>query len=44
VPLRIPIDHAFVGPGLEVLDVHTGAAFGSDHLPLCVTVRAISPR
>jgi endonuclease/exonuclease/phosphatase (EEP) superfamily protein YafD len=44
LPLRIPIDHAFVGPGLEVLDVHTGAAFGSDHLPLCVTVRAISPR
>jgi endonuclease/exonuclease/phosphatase (EEP) superfamily protein YafD len=44
VPLRIPIDHAFVGPGLEVLDVHTGSAFGSDHLPLCVTVRAISPR
>lgn len=41
LPLRIPIDHAFVGPGLEVLDVHTGVAFGSDHLPLCVTVRAI---
>lgn len=41
LPLRIPIDHAFVGPGLEVLDVHTGAPFGSDHLPLCVTVRAI---
>lgn len=42
LPLRIPIDHAFVGPGLEVLDVHTGVAFGSDHLPLCVTVRAIT--
>ncbi len=41
LPLRIPIDHAFVGPGLEVLEVHTGAAFGSDHLPLCVTVRAV---
>lgn len=39
LPLRIPIDHAFVGPGLEVLDVHTGASFGSDHLPLCATVR-----
>lgn len=45
LPLRIPIDHAFVGPGLEVLDAHTGAPFGSDHLPLCAVVRfAATPR
>ena len=43
LPLRIPIDHALLGPGLDLVEVHVGEGFGSDHLPLAVAVR-ISPR
>lgn len=39
LPLRIAIDHALLGPGLEAVDVGTGASFGSDHLPLFVVVQ-----
>jgi endonuclease/exonuclease/phosphatase (EEP) superfamily protein YafD len=35
-PYRIPIDHAFVGPGLAVVDRRLGPEIGSDHLPLLV--------
>lgn len=39
LPLRIPIDHALLGPGLDALEVGTGPSFGSDHLPLFVVVQ-----
>ncbi|MFO1031831.1 MAG: endonuclease/exonuclease/phosphatase family protein [Planctomycetota bacterium] len=39
LPLRIPIDHALLGPGLDAVEVGTGASFGSDHLPLFVVVQ-----
>ena len=36
---RIPIDQCLVSPGIEVVEIRTGPAFGSDHLPLMVTLR-----
>ncbi|MBL8738428.1 MAG: endonuclease/exonuclease/phosphatase family protein [Planctomycetes bacterium] len=39
LPLRIPIDHALLGPGLDALEVGTGPSFGSDHLPLFAVVQ-----
>lgn len=33
-PLRIPIDHILVSPGIGVESRHLGTAFGSDHLPV----------
>ncbi|RMH05235.1 MAG: hypothetical protein D6702_00860 [Planctomycetota bacterium] len=41
-PLRLPIDHALVGPGLRVLERRLGPEIGSDHLPLLLTV-ALGP-
>src|SRR4051812_9169009 len=38
VLLRIPIDHALLGPGLATTDRGTGPAFGSQHRSLHVTV------
>ncbi|WP_223786557.1 endonuclease/exonuclease/phosphatase family protein [Marinicella meishanensis] len=36
LPLLIPIDHCLVSRHFEVLDIRTGAGFGSDHWPLVV--------
>lgn len=33
-PIRIPIDHALVSPGLETLEYRVGPEIGSDHLPI----------
>lgn len=38
--LRIPIDHALLGPGLAATDRGTGPAFGSQHRSLHITVTA----
>lgn len=38
VLLRIPIDHALLGPGLAATDRGTGPSFGSQHRSLHVTV------
>ena len=38
VVLRIPIDHALLGPGLATTDRGTGPSFGSQHRSLHVTV------
>jgi endonuclease/exonuclease/phosphatase (EEP) superfamily protein YafD len=38
VVLRIPIDHALLGPGLATTDRATGPSFGSQHRSLHVTV------
>ena len=35
-PLRIPIDHCLVSPGVMVHRRHIGPAIGSDHLPVVV--------
>ena len=40
VLLRIPIDHALLGPGLAATDRGTGPAFGSQHRSLHLTVTA----
>ncbi len=32
--VRLPIDHCLAGAGVEVLAMHTGDPFGSDHRPL----------
>ena len=37
--LRIPIDHALVGPHIDVLDAVRGPPLGSDHRPLTVRLR-----
>jgi endonuclease/exonuclease/phosphatase (EEP) superfamily protein YafD len=37
--LRIPLDHALLGPELGVAEFAAGEPFGSDHLPLCLTLR-----
>ncbi|MCC6699197.1 MAG: endonuclease/exonuclease/phosphatase family protein [Candidatus Hydrogenedentes bacterium] len=35
-PVMIPIDHGLYSESLEVIGLHRGTAFGSDHLPLIV--------
>ncbi len=40
--LRIPIDHALLGPGLAATERGTGPSFGSQHRSLLVTVTARS--
>ncbi|MFK8011309.1 MAG: endonuclease/exonuclease/phosphatase family protein [Marinicellaceae bacterium] len=35
-PLMIPIDHCLVSEHFQVIDVKSGANFGSDHLPLII--------
>ncbi len=39
-PLMIPIDHCLATEHFNVLKVSTGSDFGSDHLPLIVTLSA----
>jgi len=41
-PLRISLDHALVGPGLQVARQRLGSIFGSDHLPLIVDVEPVA--
>ena len=36
----LAIDHALLGPGLDVVELRTGTPIGSDHLPLILDVRA----
>ncbi|RUL87316.1 endonuclease/exonuclease/phosphatase family protein [Tautonia sociabilis] len=38
LPMRLPIDHAFLGPELAVVDRRLGPEIGSDHLPMLVEV------
>lgn len=38
--LKIPIDHCLVSDALRVTGFHTGADFGSDHLPIVIDVVA----
>jgi endonuclease/exonuclease/phosphatase (EEP) superfamily protein YafD len=38
-PLRIPIDHCLVEPGIDVREFTTGPAVGSDHLPIEVRLQ-----
>jgi endonuclease/exonuclease/phosphatase (EEP) superfamily protein YafD len=38
LPIRIPIDHCLISEKVHILRRHTGEDFGSDHLPLIVTV------
>lgn len=38
--LRVPIDHVLVDRGMQLVDADVGPSFGSDHLPLFVTLRA----
>lgn len=37
--MRIPIDHVLVPPMIDVVAMRTGAAFGSDHLPVITDLR-----
>jgi endonuclease/exonuclease/phosphatase (EEP) superfamily protein YafD len=37
-PLRLPLDHVLIGPGLAVLDRRIGPDIGSDHLPVTADV------
>lgn len=39
-PLRVPIDNCLVSRGVAIVSSHVGAAIGSDHLPLVVTLAA----
>ncbi|MGE0200432.1 MAG: endonuclease/exonuclease/phosphatase family protein [Candidatus Melainabacteria bacterium] len=43
-PLWIPIDHVMVSDRIRVFERHTGAAAGSDHLPVIVTLSVPSVR
>lgn len=42
--LRIPIDHVFVSPEIEVLDYRLGSPVGSDHLPTLGVFRLSDPQ
>lgn len=42
VPLRIPIDHVLVSPGIRVAHREVGPEIGSDHLPVIVDL-VVSP-
>ena len=37
-PLRLPIDHVFVGGGLILRDLQAGPVLGSDHLPIIAEI------
>lgn len=37
-PLRVPIDNCLVSRGVAIVASHVGAAIGSDHLPLVITL------
>lgn len=37
-PLRVPIDNCLVSRGVAIVSAHVGAAIGSDHLPLVITL------
>ena len=35
-PIRIPIDHCLVSPGIKIVSRKTGSRIGSDHLPVVI--------
>lgn len=40
LPLRIPLDHFLLSPGLQVASLELGPEVGSDHLPLLLEITA----
>lgn len=38
-PLRIPIDHAFVSEGVQVVDMYQVSDIGSDHVPFVIDIQ-----
>jgi endonuclease/exonuclease/phosphatase (EEP) superfamily protein YafD len=41
-PLRIPIDHVLLSPGLRIVEFRKTNRFGSDHFPIVARIEALS--